>query len=162
MAAITSGQNRRIHAIARSLGITDEVLHDLVYDLTQKTSIRELQYSEACRAIGDLEARQVIPHRRGGSSVHSAQPGRASEAQQRKVWAMMYKLEAASPSNTPVGDRLCGVIRKELKLSAFPQNPFAFLDFEKCSHLIDVLKRYVRNAEKQAQKAAVKGDAGDG
>ena len=75
-------------------------------------------------------------------------PGRASEGQQRKIWALMYKLQAASPSKAPIGDRLCAIIKKELGIDAVPKNPFAWIDYKGGNKLVEVLKGYVKTAEK--------------
>ena len=73
---------------------------------------------------------------------------RCSEGQRRKIWALMYQLQAASPSKAQIGDRLCAIIKKELGIDAVPKNPFAWIDYKGGNKLVEVLKGYVKTAEK--------------
>ena len=125
--ACNAYQIRKIYAIGGALGMVkrgedDDLLHELVNGMTGKTSIKELTYGEACKVIG--------------------------EGQQRKIWALMYKLQAASPSKAPIGDRLCAIIKKELGIDAVPKNPFAWIDYKGGKKMVEVLKGYVKTAEK--------------
>lgn len=62
MGGCSTYQIRKIYAIGQALGIVnrggEDALHDLVYGVTGKSSVKELSYSEACKVIGELEARQ--------------------------------------------------------------------------------------------------------
>lgn len=62
MGECSTYQIRKIYAIGQALGIVnrggEDALHDLVYGVTGKSSVKELSYSEACKVIGELEARQ--------------------------------------------------------------------------------------------------------
>ena len=118
MAAINTYQVRKIYAIAGALGMKnrdgDDALHDLVVGMTGKQHVTDLTSAEAYDVIAELEKKQgsnPTPRRRGRPQRPAA-PGHASEGQMRKVWALMYQLEAASPSKTPLGERLCGIIKK--------------------------------------------------
>lgn len=111
MGGCSTYQIRKIYAIGQALGIVnrggEDALHDLVYGVTGKSSVKELSYSEACKVIGELEARQGTPPPRPKKTNHrKRKPGGVSEGQERKVWALMYRLAAASPSTVAVGDRL--------------------------------------------------------
>ena len=88
-------------------------------------------------------------------SIHcfSTRLGGVSEGQERKVWALMYRLAAASPSTVAVGDRLRAAIKKEAGVDAFADDPFAWLDYKSCNKLIEALKGYVKNAERKAGAA---------
>lgn len=46
--------------------------------------------------------------------------------------------------------KVCGIIKKEMKVDAVPAQPFAWLEFQTCNKLIEVLKKYVVNAKKKA------------
>lgn len=65
MGGCSTYQIRKIYAIGQALGIVnrggEDALHDLVYGVTGKSSVKELSYSEACKVIGELEARQGTP-----------------------------------------------------------------------------------------------------
>lgn len=156
MASINTYQIRKIYTIASALGMKgsdkDDALHDLVSGMTGKTSVRELSYADACRVIGELEARQgTPPPRKSGRPLRRSTPGRVSEGQQRKIWALMYQIETASPSTAPLGDRLCAIIKKELGIEAFPRDPFAWVDYKGGNKLIETLKGYVKTARKKAE-----------
>lgn len=127
-----------------------DALHDLINSMTGKNSVKELTYAEACRVIGELEARQgTPPPRKGGRPLRKTTPGRVSEGQQRKIWALMYQLAEASPSTAQVGDRLCAIIKKTLGVEAFPAKPFAWVTYRGANTLIEALKGYVANAQKR-------------
>ena len=156
MASINTYQIRKIYTIASVLGMKgrdkDDALHDLVLGMTGKTSVRELSYADACRVIGELEARQgTPPPRKGSRPIRKSTPGRVSEGQQRKIWALMYQIETASPSTALLGDRLCAIIKKELGVEAFPRDPFAWVDYKGGNKLIETLKGYVKTARKKAE-----------
>ena len=157
MEAIDAQQIRKIYAIGRSLGIVEhgkdnDNLHSLVTAVTGKESVKALTYPEAQAVIADLQKRQgTAPQPRYRSKPRPERPGGATDGQQRKVWALMYQLAKADkePSAASLGERLCGIIRKELKMDSTPQEPFTWLDFRACSKLIEVLKKYVANAGKK-------------
>ena len=157
MAAIDKQQIRKIYAIGNALGIVergndDDNLHILVASLTRKDSVKALTYAEAQVVITDLQRRQgAVPITRHKPKTLAERPGGATEGQQRKVWALMYQLQRrdTAPSTASLGDRLCGIIKKELKVDAGPQQPFVWLDFQTCNKLIEVLKKYVANVKKQ-------------
>lgn len=156
MAAIATQQIRKIYAIGNALGIvergnSEDSLHDLVSSITGKDSLKTLTYAEAQAVIRDLEKRQgnsPPPQRR--AATHTERPGGATEGQQRKVWALMYELQKRDtvPSTASLGERLCGIIKKELRLDANPEQPFAWVTFQACNKLIEVLKKYVANVKK--------------
>lgn len=156
MAAIATPQIRKIYAIGRALGIVErgsaeDSLHDLVSSLTGKNSVKALTYAEAQTVIRDLEKRQGdAPPPRCKPKAYTERPDGATEGQQRKVWALMYDLERRDtmPSTASLEVRLCGIIRKELKIDAVPAQPFAWLESQTCSKLIEVLKKYVANVKR--------------
>lgn len=155
MAECNAYQIRKIYAIGQALGAVnrsgEDALHNLVQDITGKGSVKELSYSEACKVIGELEARQGTPPPRPKKTIHrKRRPGGVSEGQERKVWALMYRLARVCPGTATVGDRLRAAIKKEIGIDAFPEDPFAWLSYEDCSKLIEVLKGYVKNAERKA------------
>ena len=127
----------------------DDLLHELVEGMTGKKSIKALTYGEACKVIGELEGRQgTPPPRKSGKPLRKTAPGHTSEGQRRKVWALMYRLQDASPSKAPLGDRLCAIIKKELGMDAFPKDPFAWISYKDGNKLVEVLKGYVKTAQK--------------
>ena len=147
-------QIRKIYAIGGALGMVkrneeDDLLHELVEGMTGKKSIKALTYGEACKVIGELEGRQGTP-RPAKAESRSARPHRATPARGSgaKVWALMYQLQDASPQKAPLGDRLCAIIKKELGMDAFPKDPFAWISYKDGNKLVEVLKGYVKTAQK--------------
>lgn len=156
---ISTQQIRKIFAIGRAMGIVEsgsqnDALHDFVFSITQKDSLKALTYAEAQAVIRDLEKRQgsAPPPPRRRPKAHSEVPGGATAAQQRKVWALMYELQKRDTASSAASlrERLCGIIKKELRVDAVPTQPFAWLTFRACNKLIEVLKKYVANAKKKA------------
>lgn len=157
MGMISSYQLRKIYAIAQNLGMVtrggDDALHDLTQSVTGKEHIKDLTYNEAFQMIGELESRQgEIPPPRKKGKPQKGRSGGASDGQQRKVWALMYQLQKISPSTAPLGDRLCGIIRKELHMDALPADPFAWLDYQTCTRLIEAIKGYISSAEARKER----------
>ena len=146
MAAINAQQIRKIYAIGNALGIVergneDDDLHALVSALTGKDSVKSLTYAEAQAVITDLQKRQgAAPLPRHKPKTHPERPGGATDGQLAKA--------DKEPSTASLGERLCGIIRKELKVDSTPQQPFIWLDFRACNKLIEVLKGYVNNAKR--------------
>lgn len=157
MKAADTHQIKKIYAIGNALGIVergndDDNLHMLVDSLTGKASIKALTYNEAQAVIADLQRRQgAAPSPKHKPKAHTERAGGATEGQQRKAWALMYELQKRDtvPSAASLGERLCGIIKKELKVDAAPKQPFIWLDYKTCNKLIEVLKKYVANVKKQ-------------
>lgn len=157
MAAINVQQIRKIYSIGNALGIVErgneeDDLHALIAAITGKASVKALTYAEGQTVIVDLQKRQgAAPPPRHKPKAHTERPGGATDGQQRKAWALMYELQKrdTAPSTASLGERLCGIIKKELKVDALPQQPFLWLDFKTCNKLIEVLKKYVSNVKQQ-------------
>lgn len=167
-AMIDDRQRRRIFGAARGLGMTNDDLHALAADLTGKDSLMELTTREADALIRELQRRQPssppAPKARKPRQ-HPEHPGGPTSEQQRKVWAMMYDLQAmdTEPSGQSLGERLSGIIRKELHVSAAARDPFAWLTCEQCSRLIDILdKGYIPNVFRARQRGPKGGGRGGG
>lgn len=148
MAAINVQQIRKIYAIGRKLGIVEQgshedILHSLVAAVTGKTSVKALTSTEAKAVISELEERQ------GG-----IRPGMSTKGQRDKVWALMYDLvqQDTTPSAATEGQRLCGIIKKELGINARTGDPFVWINFRDCNKLIEVLKQYVANAKRRSAR----------
>lgn len=159
MKAIEQVQVRKIYAIGHALGLVcsgtkEDELHALVAGVTGKNSVKDLTYKEAGQVIARLEGLQgkvSSGAARRQPREYAERPGGITAAQQRKVWALMYELRKydEAENNVPLGDRLCRIIRKELKINAIAKEPFAWLDFAQGSRLIEILKGYTANAAKK-------------
>lgn len=164
MAAVNYQQIKKIYAISNALGIVErsngheDDLHALVAVVTGKASLKELAYGEAEAVIEELrkrqggyqptERRQTPPQR---STRHEELPGGVTEGQQRKIWRLMYELRALDngAERAALGERLCGVIRKELKMDSTPERPFCWMNYRAGNKLIEVLKNYIKSAKKK-------------
>lgn len=151
-------QVKKIYAIANAMGLVNprdapDELHLLVQAITGRESVKALTYSEANKVIAELDRLQGGPPLK--PKTHAEIPGGPTDGQQRKVWALMYKLQRfdRTPIETPLGDRLCGIIKKELKINSVPEKPFVWLNQELANKLIEILKAYIRNAKKKAGDA---------
>lgn len=90
MAAITQAQKRKIFAVARELGLDNDLLHAVAYGLTQKEHISDLSKTEAALVIDDLE-------RRANRSRDIQLPGGrrvalATKEQQWLIWKLVADL----------------------------------------------------------------------
>ena len=55
MNKVTTAQQRKIHALARELGMDDDLLHEYVSMLTEKQSLKDLTVMEAVKVIDAME-----------------------------------------------------------------------------------------------------------
>ena len=148
-------QIRKIYAIGNALGMTDpgdreDALHLLISGITGKDSVKKLTYREAAAVIDELSRRQGSYTPKQKEKADGARvSGGMTEGQKRKVWALVYDLEKITgKTEATAGERLCGAIEKELKLTAHTKDPFRFLDYKSGNKLIEVLKGYVKSARK--------------
>lgn len=158
MRKIDPYQIKKMYAMAGALGMTEagsheDGLHLLVAGMTGKESVKALTYREAQAVIGRLKELQggQAPQRAQKARAHPSRPGGVTSGQQKKIWALMYELQKydTEPSTASLGDRLCAVIKKELKVDAIARTPFAWLDYQAGNHLIEVLKGYVKTEGKK-------------
>ena len=151
-------QIKSIYAMGSSLGINrnshEDELHALVLCITNKESIKELTSSEAGAVISELIRRmkgegKIRKERRRKIDVP---PGKMTEAQQRKAWQLIYRLQELDPSESSAAERMRGAVRKILGAEINTNNkaPFRMIPMEDGIKLIDTLKRYVMSAEKKA------------
>ena len=153
MAKMTNEQRRTLYGMATQLGIYEkgnpsDDLHALVHGLTGKESISELTVSEAGTVISELislKDGQNLP--RIKKPVANSRPGMITADQVKKVWYFMYRLAEldAEPSKATLSKRLCGIIQKNLPVSAFEKDPFRFVTFDQGGILIEVIKKLVQN-----------------
>ena len=146
MRPIDGWQIKSIYAMGGSLGLTergrpDDNLHQMVESMTGKEHVRDLSFAEAQEIIGVLKERM-----RGiKKPVPTRPPGGATEGQQRKVWHLMYNLADydTKRSKATLGERLCGIIKRELHVDANPKQPLQWLSYQPTGRLIEILKGYV-------------------
>lgn len=157
-------QTQRIYAMGARLGLVEsgnknDLLHELVYSIARKSSVRELDEQEYKKVIADLANRLKIANLSEPQTVHPFKAkkreekgiGKMSDGQIRKVWQLMYSLEKLDkkPSSARLGDRLCGIIKKELHIDAVQKEPFVWLTYQQGVKLIEILKKYIANAQRR-------------
>ena len=139
-------------------GNKNDLLHTLVYKHTQKESIKSLNDDEYRIVIKDLAERLKIQnmeippcHPYKAQRYEDSGRGKMSDGQKRKVWLLMYQLEELDdkPSSAKLGDRLCGIIKKELHIDSIPKQPFIWLTYQQGVTLIEIIKKYVANAQRR-------------
>lgn len=171
MKTIQQFQIRKIYAIGHTLGIVgsgsgEDELHALVGGMTGKGSVKALTYAEASQVIARLEGLQgekaspkPIGKRNG---EHREQPGGVTNGQQKKIWALMYELKRYDEvaNDVTLGERLCKIIKKELKIDAMAKDPFVWMDFTQGDKLIEILKKYIGSAKRKKRGGADGIDAG--
>jgi hypothetical protein len=163
MLKMANGQRRTIYGMATQLGIyekgnQDDNLHQLVYSLTGKASISDLDNRDAARVILELvklKDSQGLP-RIYKKIPDVTRPGMITPDQEKKVWFFMYRLAEydREPAKVSLGYRLCKIIEKEIKVTAIEKDPFRFLTFSQGSNLIEVVKKYVQYEKRKAERAA--------
>ena len=149
----TTNRFSKIFALAKKAGMLgkqgNEDLHALVNSVCGKDSLKELTNRDYAAVIKELQSRA------GTSNTYKAKSKGNSkgmtEGQERKIWRLMYELEELSPSSAALGERLCGIIKKEFKIDATSKSPLAWFSFNDASKMIEILKRYVSSAEKKAK-----------
>lgn len=164
MSKMTNEQRQTIYGMATQLGIYEkgnpnDDLHALVSSLTGKESLSQLTNPDAARVISELiklKDGQNIPRKPKAKVVPQvSRPGMILPDQIKTVWFFMYRLAEhdREPSKVTLGYRLCKIIEKNLKVSAFEKDPFRFVSFEQGSKLIEVLKKMIQNEKRKVKNA---------
>ena len=67
----------------------------------------------------------------------------------------MYELEKYDdqPSSASLGERLAGIIKRELHIDASAKDPLRWLSYPQASKLIESIKRYIATAESRRRRA---------
>lgn len=156
-----SQRTQRIYALGARLGLLengnkDDLLHNLVFRLTGKDRIRDLNESEAKAVINDMISQLKIDNLDGPPHPHhqhESVPGMISAGQQKMVWKLMYQLRDLDieKSSASLGSRLCSIIKKELHTDSTPEKPFKWINHGQGCKLIEVLKKYVLSAQRRKE-----------
>lgn len=160
MKPIESWQRSKIYGIGNALGIVDksgeDELHILIFRITGLGSMKLLDVKQANDVILELQRLQSVsntpPKAKPKPKTPTAVSGMMSAGQQKKAWALMYELQKLDiePSSTAIGDRICGIIKKEMKTDCLPKKPFVWLDSTQGNKLIEILKKYIASAKRKA------------
>lgn len=151
----TAPQIRAIYALGSKLGINqnnrEDNLHQLVYSITGKESIKGLTNYEAARVQSELSRIEGMGEKQNKKLI-DIPPGKMSEAQQKKAWSLIYKLQEIAPSSASPAERMRGAVKKiiDMDINPYCDNPFRMVTVKQGIKLIDTLKKYVASAEKKA------------
>lgn len=99
---ISAAQQRKIHVTARELGMDDDLLHEYVEMLTEKTSLKDLTTAEAVKVIDGLEGKKGY-----------AAGDRISWRQESYIKSLMKQLGWVDEAGEPDKKRLDGFVRKQ-------------------------------------------------
>ena len=125
----TAPQIRAIYALGSKLGINqnnrEDNLHQLVYSITGKESIKGLTNYEAARVQSELANME--------RKVHAADipPGKMTAEQQNYVKYLIFRLQKLSPSNAPYGERMRGAVKKIIDMDINPYSNPLYNEFQR-------------------------------
>ena len=157
MSAVTT---KRLYALAASLGLVernnkDDPFHQLVAGSTSKEHVSELTEEEKRTVERELRLRSGnAPQKKKLSKKKTAVQGMMTVQQQNLAWRLVYRLDELEPTSAPVPERLIGAIERILGITASRKEPFRWINFDDGTKLIEYLKRYVRSAERRAERKA--------
>ena len=150
-----------LYAIASNAGLVEhgnkeDPFHQIVYSITQKTSVKDLTNREMKLVENEIRNRCKNISSDKIKNQESIK-GMMSPAQQSLAWRLMYQIQSCDikTSSKTVGARLAGVVRKTLKITASETDPLRWVNAENGNKLIETLKRYEKSAEKKYKKHVV-------
>lgn len=159
---MTAKQIQRVYKLGSVLGLVkNDELHTLVYGITGKEHVSQLADDEYKAVEHELLERLKLQHLTPPQKVTKKRSAPASSGmtagQQNKVWQLMYELAGydQQPNSATLGARLCGIIKRQFHIDTSAQQPFRWLDYHQGSQLIEMLKKYVSNAEQRVERKNV-------
>lgn len=162
--ALTAVEIRKVYALGARLGLVEsnnknDALHALVEGVTGKSSVSELNDDEYRDVMAELYTRLKLSHlepppERRSKKRYESNPGKMTEGQQKKVWALMYQLSGCDtePSTASLGERLSGIIKRQFGVDATQRQPMKWLSYQQGNQLIEIIKNYVKSAERKAMR----------
>ena len=107
---------QKIYGIAAVLGMVEsgnreDALHQLVYGMTGKDSVRSLSEAERKSVAAELRKRL----RKEYQSYHPSKEefaGKMTARQKSKAWALLYELERITPSPVSIQELMAVVVQK--------------------------------------------------
>lgn len=162
--ALTAVEIRKVYAIGARLGLVEsnnknDALHALVEGVTGKSSVSKLNDDEYRDVMAELYTRLKLSHlepppERRSKKRYESNPGKMTEGQQKKVWALMYQLAGCDtePSTASLGERLSGIIKRQFGVDAMEKQPMRWLSYKQGNQLIEIIKNYIKSAERKAMR----------
>lgn len=150
---IRGSEIRALYSLADRAGLLDKSLkedefHLLINRETKKISVKDLTRGEFFKIYSII--RKTLEE--------DKKYEKPTKAIINKAWKLMYELEEISPKksyNASVGERMCGVIRKVIKVDAHISDPFRFVnDIEDVAKVIEEIKRYIKSEKIKIKKNA--------
>ena len=124
MRRITQAQQRKIHAMARELGMDDDLLHSYVSMMAQKDSLKALSLTEAIKVIDGMEAKKGY-----------AAGDRISRRQEQYLFILRKKLGWTDAQGNPDKKRLDGFVKKQYGI-----DDYRWITRSAASKVIEALK----------------------
>lgn len=158
---MTVQERKAIFAMCRDLHIDEDNRHALIYGVTGKESLTELNDSETKAVIHELMERMKLHNRnaplenRKPKTYNPPVAGMMTPEQQSLAWRLVYRLIEldTNASRATAAKRMAGAIKKELGITTVPgKDIFKWVSFEDGAKLIEKLKRYVHSAENKASR----------
>lgn len=162
---MTAAQRKTIFGMCKNLGMSEDDRRALIFSVTGKESTKELTDSQTEAVIGELRKRcgnsSAPPEKRNPKAYKSAEAGMMTTEQQSLAWRLMYRLQELDgkpkihEDGKPytVGERMAGAIYKILGITTKSgKDIFRWVSFDDGAKLIEGLKRYVRSAERKAER----------
>ena len=133
---ITAAQIKKIHAAARERGVDNDLLHEHIYMLVKKDSIKILTREEAAKVVDSLEGN---PH-----------TGKDHMTQKQRLYllALVKKLGWTDENGKADEKRLNGMCEKYAKVSRYE-----WLTRSGASKLIEALKNMTARVDTEIEQA---------
>lgn len=155
---ISKSQIHNLYAIAAKMklvesGNKDDEFHSVVYSVTGKNSVSALTGAEFYKVRDRLIEIQGSENKVNSNKSKKKKKEEVKEVegmtqgQTTKVWYLMYEFAKYNPSHASVGERLKGIIKRQLKMDVDVKKPFLWLTHKQGNQLIEILKKYVANAK---------------
>lgn len=166
----TNKQIQCIYSLGTALGIKgkghDDMLHTLVYSITGKESVKELNDKEFSEVQAELLERMKLANPNHPEHKVKNKPkktddteigcnGMATTEQQNLCWRYIFRLRELDPNpdSASAYERFKGALWKVCGINIVSKKePFRAVTQEDCSKLIEQLKRYVNTAERRAKR----------
>lgn len=122
---MTASQRKAIFGMCGQLGMSEDDRHALVLGVTGKESTKELTDRETEDVLRELRKRlggeTAPPEKRNPKAYRPEVPGMITNRQKGRAFALLYDLKKydETPSEISDGARMAGIIRKELKITAY-------------------------------------------
>ena len=158
MKRISKEEIKKLYGIAASAGLVDSSNHDndefhqIVYQVCGKSSVRELTQEEYRKVKSRLREYTML--------TDENTDGMITIRQKRKIYAQMIELSELSPSEKSRDERLCGIVRKTLKISSFPSEPLKWVKKKEATKLIQIIGFYIETERNKREREDMKNEHG--